>query len=54
MEGVCATFQIKLNKFFKKLLEQISEFNKVVEYKINTWTSIQFLYTSNEQFEKEI
>ena len=32
----------------RKLLELISEFIKVTEYKINTQKSIAFLYTNNE------
>ena len=38
----------------KKLLELISEFNKVAGYKINTQKSLAFLYTNNEKSEKEI
>ena len=38
----------------RKLLELISEFNKVVGYKINTQKSLAFLYTNNEKSEKEI
>ena len=37
-----------------KLLELISEFSKVAGYKINTQTSLVFLYTSNEISEKAI
>jgi len=37
-----------------KLIELISEFNKVVGYKINTQRSFAFLYTNNEQSEREI
>ena len=33
--------------FTQKLLKLISEFNKVVGYKINTQKSIAFLYTDN-------
>ena len=36
----------------RKLLELISEFNKVAEYKINTQKSLAFLYTNNEKSEK--
>ena len=36
----------------RKLLELISEFSKVVEYKINTQKSIAFIYTNNEKSEK--
>ena len=35
-----------------KLLELISEFGKVVGYKINTHKSFAFLYTNNEKLEK--
>ena len=38
----------------KKLLELISEFSKVVGYKINTQKSLAFLYTNNEKSEREI
>ena len=37
-----------------KLLELISEFSKVVEYKINTQKSLAFLYTNNEKLERVI
>ena len=36
----------------RKLLELISEFSKVAEYKINTQKSLAFLYTKNENSEK--
>ena len=36
----------------RKLLELISEFNKVAGYKINTQKSLAFLYTNNEKSEK--
>ena len=38
----------------RKLLEIISEFSKVVGYKINTEKSLAFLYTNNEKSEREI
>ena len=38
----------------KKLLELISEFSKVVGYKINTQKSLAFLYTNNEKSERGI
>ena len=38
----------------RKLLELISEFSKVVGYKINTQKSLAFLYTNNEKPEREI
>ena len=36
----------------KQLLKLISEFIKVVGYKINTQKSLAFLYTNNEKSEK--
>ena len=38
----------------RKLLELISEFSKVGEYKINTQKSLAFLYTNYEKSEREI
>jgi hypothetical protein len=38
----------------KKLLEIINTFGKVAGYKINIQNSAAFLYTNNEQNEKEI
>ena len=38
----------------RKLLELISEFNKVAGYKINTQKSLAFLYTNNEKSERDI
>ena len=38
----------------RKLLELISEFSKVIGYKINTQKSLAFLYTSNEESERGI
>ena len=38
----------------RNLLELISEFSKVVGYKINTQKSLAFLYTNNEKSEREI
>ena len=38
----------------RKLLELISEFSKVAEYKINTQKSLAFLHTNNEKPEREI
>ena len=38
----------------RKLLELINEYSKVAGYKINTQTSLAFLYTNNEKVEKEI
>ena len=41
-------------EYIRKLLELISEFSKVVGYKINTQKSLAFLYTNNEKSEREI
>ena len=38
----------------RKLLELISEFNKVLGQKINTQISLAFLYTNNEKSKIEI
>ena len=38
----------------RKLLELISEFSKLAEYKINTQKSLAFLYTNNEKSQREI
>ena len=38
----------------RKLLELINEYGEVAEYKINTQTSLAFLYTNNERSEREI
>ena len=38
----------------RKLLELISEFSKVSEYKINTQKSLVFLCTNNDKSEREI
>ena len=38
----------------RKLLELISEFSRVAGYKINTQKSLAFLYTNNEESEREI
>ena len=38
----------------RKLLELISEFGKVTEYKINTQKLLAFLCTNNEKSEREI
>ena len=37
----------------RKLLELSSEFSKVTGYKINTQSSLTFLYTNNERWEIE-
>ena len=36
----------------RKILELISEFSKVMGYKVNTQKSLAFLYTNNENSEK--
>ena len=41
------------NKQKKKHTSWVHEFRKVVEYKINIQTSIAFLYTNNELWERE-
>ena len=38
----------------RKLLELISEFNKVAGYKINTQKSLVFRYTNNKKLERAI
>ena len=38
----------------RKLLELINEYRKVSGYKINTQKSLAFLYTNNENSEKDI
>ena len=38
----------------RKLLELISEFSKVLGYKINTQKSLAYLYTNNEKLKREI
>ena len=38
----------------KKILELVSDYSKVVGYKVNIQKSIAFLYTSNEQVKFEI
>ena len=38
----------------RKLLELISEFSKVTIYKINTQTSLAFLYINSEKSERKI
>jgi hypothetical protein len=37
----------------EKLTDTISSFNNVAGYKINLQKSVAFLYTNNEQIEKE-
>ena len=36
----------------RKLLELISEFGNIAGYKINTQTSLAFIYTNNKKSEK--
>ena len=43
-----------LKDSIRKLLELISEFSKVVGYKINTQKSLAFLYANDEKSEREI
>ena len=51
----CMTLYIKNPKdSISKLLELISEFSKVTGYRINTQKSLAFLYTNNEDSEREI
>ena len=38
----------------RKLLELISEFGNIAGYKINTQTSLAFIYTNNKKSEREI
>ena len=38
----------------RKLLELISEFSEVAGYKINTQKSLAFLFTNNENSEREV
>ena len=38
----------------RKLLELLSEFSKVAEYKSNTHKSLAVLYTNNEKSEREM
>ena len=38
----------------RKLLELINEYSEVAGYKINTQTSLAFLYINNEKIEREI
>ena len=38
----------------RKLLELISEFRKVAGYQVNTQKSLAFLYTNNEESDREI
>ena len=44
----------KPNDSIRKLLQLISDFNKVAGYKINTQKSLAFLHTNNEKSEREI
>jgi hypothetical protein len=40
--------------FTRELLQLISNFRKVIRYKINSNKSVAFLYTNDKQAEKEI
>jgi hypothetical protein len=42
-----------LKNFTPKLLDTINSYSKVARYKINLQKSLAFLYTNNEQNEKE-
>jgi hypothetical protein len=44
---------LKDQKTLQKLLDTINSFSKVAGYKINIEKSLAFLYTNNEQIEKE-
>jgi hypothetical protein len=44
---------IRDTKNYQKLLDTINSYNKVAGYKINLQKSLAFLYTNNEQTEKE-
>jgi hypothetical protein len=44
---------LKDPKNYQKLLDTINNFSNVVKYKINLQKSLAFLYTNNEQIEKE-
>ena len=44
----------KSNRLHQKLLNQINEFGKTAEYKVNTQKSKALLYTNNETSETEI
>jgi len=43
-----------LKELTKILLELISDYRKVTEYKVNIQNSTAFIYTGNEQVELEI
>jgi hypothetical protein len=47
-------YLIDLKNSTKKLLEILNSFGKLAECEINIQKSVGFLYTSNEQIEKEI
>ena len=42
------------NNTTRKLLELINEFGKVARYKINAQKSLAFLYTNDEESQREI
>ena len=46
--------QKKPKNTIRKLLELITEFSKVIGYKVNTQKSLAFLYTNNEKSERKI
>jgi hypothetical protein len=41
------------HKTTQKLLDNVNSFSNVADYKINLQKSLAFLYTNNEQIEKE-
>ena len=54
-KSVCRILYIENPKdIIRKLLELISEFSKVAEYKINTQKSLAFLYTNNENQKEKL
>ena len=52
-ETVC-WLELSYRDATRKLLELINEYSKVAGYKINTQKSLAFLYTNNEETEREI
>ena len=54
MEAEVSQKKLIVKDSTKKLLELINEYNKVAGYKINTQKSLAFLYTNNEETEREI
>ena len=54
LEGPIYIEKTKTKDSIRKLLELTSKFSKVAGYKINTETSLSFLYTNNEKSERKI